>query len=198
LNKVKQVLVLLVLIFNFELKAESMEKATFGAGCFWCVEAIFEQINGVTSVKSGYMGGDDSKANYRDVCAGNSGHAEVIQIEFDTNQISFKQLLEVLFSVHDPTTLNRQGNDVGSQYRSAIFYHNNTQKEDALSIIDQLNKAKIWSRSIVTEVVEAKRFYDAEAYHQDYYSSNTDQPYCNIVITPKLEKFKKVFSNLVK
>ncbi len=171
--------------------------ATFGGGCFWCTEAIFKQLNGVKSVTSGYSGGDTLNPTYQEVCEGNTGHAECIQIIFDPGQISYAELLEVFWMTHDPTTLNRQGADVGTQYRSVIFYHNEEQNEQATQYKDKLNAQKIWNHPIVTEITKFERFYPAEDYHQNYYILNKNQGYCRIVITPKLEKFKKVFSERI-
>ena len=196
--KVKQVILLIVLILKFEMKAEDMEQATFGAGCFWCIEAIFEQIEGVNTVKSGYMGGDPERTTYDDICTGTSGHAEVIHVLYNPELVSYTQLLEVFFSIHNPTTLNKQGYDVGTQYRSAIFYHSEYQRSTAEHVIAKLTADKIWDDPIVTEITLADSFYSAEVYHQNYFESNKEQPYCNLVIKPKVEKFKKVFSNLLK
>lgn len=196
--KVKQVILLIVLILKFEMKAEDMEQATFGAGCFWCIEAIFEQIEGVNTVKSGYMGGDPERTTYDDICTGTSGHAEVIHVLYNPELVSYTQLLEVFFSIHNPTTLNKQGYDVGTQYRSAIFYHSEYQRSTAEHVIAKLTADKIWDDPIVTEITLADSFYSAEIYHQHYFESNKEQPYCNLVIKPKVEKFKKVFSNLLK
>jgi peptide-methionine (S)-S-oxide reductase len=177
---------------------ETMETATFGAGCFWCVEAIFQRLKGVEDVKSGYMGGKIKNPTYREVCSGLTGHAEVVQIKFNPAIISYKDLLEVFFQTHDPTTLNRQGADVGTQYRSVIFYHNQQQKELAEKIKDELNKNKVFDKPVVTEITEASEFYVAEDYHQNYYNLNSSEPYCTYVIKPKLEKFKKVFRDKLK
>ncbi len=186
-----------VLFFSFNLMSQQV--ATFGAGCFWCVEAIFDQLQGVHSVASGYMGGQTLNPTYKDVCSGTTGHAEVIQIQYDQNIISYKELLEVFFSVHDPTTLNRQGNDRGTQYRSAIFFHTAEQQQEAEYYKKQLDDQKIYDRTIVTEISEASKFYKAEDYHQNYYELNKNaNPYCSAVITPKYEKFKKVFSSKLK
>lgn len=180
------------------MKAEDMEQATFGAGCFWCIEAIFEQIEGVNTVKSGYMGGDPERTTYDDICTGTSGHAEVIHVLYNPELVSYTQLLEVFFSIHNPTTLNKQGYDVGTQYRSAIFYHSEYQRITAEHVIAKLTVDQIWDDPIVTEITLADSFYSAEVYHQNYFESNKEQPYCNLVIKPKVEKFKKVFSNLLK
>lgn len=177
---------------------ERLDTATFGAGCFWCVEAIFQQIKGVKSVKSGYTGGHIKNPAYREVCNGTTGHAEVAQIVFNPDTVSFTKLLEVFFQTHDPTTLNKQGADVGTQYRSAIFYHSQEQKEIAEKVIEKLTSENIFDKPIVTEVSKIGEFYPAEDYHQNYYNNNSEQGYCRIVITPKLEKFKKVFGDLVK
>lgn len=171
-----------------------MEIATFGAGCFWCVEAVFQRLNGVEKVVSGYMGGNVKDPTYREVCGGRTNHAEVIQITFDPELISYPKLLEVFWMTHDPTTLNRQGADVGSQYRSAIFFHSNEQKEEAELIREKLNQAGIFQNPIVTEITPATEFYEAEDYHQNYYNLNPNQGYCQVVIPPKLEKLKKLFS----
>lgn len=171
---------------------------TFGAGCFWCVEAIFQQLKGVLSVKSGYSGGNTPNPTYSEVCSGTTGHAEVCQITYDPAQISFPELLEVFWKTHDPTTLNRQGADVGTQYRSVIFYHTQEQKDLAENYKRKLEEAGIYNSPIVTEIRPFKAFYKAEDYHQDYYNNNTSAPYCNFVITPKLEKFTKVFHDKMK
>ena len=175
-----------------------LEKITFGAGCFWCVEAVFRELKGVYSVVSGYSGGARPDPTYEQVCSGATGHAEVIQVEYDSSEISFDELLEVFWSVHDPTTLNRQGADVGTQYRSVIFYHNEEQKQKAEAYLQQLNDAKAFPNKIVTEIVPLKNFYAAENYHQDYYKANGSQPYCAMVIKPKMDKFRKVFKDKLK
>lgn len=177
---------------------KNLETATLGAGCFWCVEAIFENLKGVESVESGYSGGDNKNPTYKEVCSGTTNHAEVCQIKFDPEVISFEELLEVFWQTHDPTTLNKQGADVGTQYRSVIFYHTNKQKELAETYKSKLIEAKVFSTPIVTEISPAVKFYIAENYHQDYYQANKSQPYCNMVITPKLEKFKKIFEQKLK
>ncbi len=174
------------------------ETATFGSGCFWCTEAIFEKLKGVESVVSGYSGGTTDNPTYKEVCSGETGHAEVTQITYDPSIISFTELLEVFWKTHDPTTLNRQGNDVGTQYRSVIFYHNEEQKKIAEEYKKKLEEAKIYANPIVTEITKFKKFYPAENYHQDYYEQNKSQPYCSFVITPKVEKFKKVFEDKLK
>jgi peptide-methionine (S)-S-oxide reductase len=181
-----------------EIKQGNMEIATLGAGCFWCVESVFLDLKGVTKVESGYSGGPKPNPTYKEVCSGTTGHAEVVQVTFDPAALSFEEVLEVFFQTHDPTTLNRQGNDVGTQYRSAIFYHSDNQKEKALSIIKALNESKAWDKPIVTEVSAATAFFPAEDYHQNYYNLNKEQPYCQYVIRPKLEKFRKVFKEKLK
>lgn len=175
-----------------------MEKATLGAGCFWCVEAVFQRIEGVTSVVSGYTGGKTENPTYKQICTGNTGHAEVAQITFEPQKISFKELLDVFWRTHDPTTLNRQGNDSGTQYRSAIFYHNEKQKLIAEQSKKEANELKIWPDPIVTEINPLTAFYEAEDYHQNYYNDNTSQPYCSYVITPKVQKLKKEFADKLK
>lgn len=177
----------------------SLSKATFGAGCFWCVEAIFQEIKGVDTVVSGYSGGAVLDPTYKEVCSGTTGHAEVIQVYFDESIVSFETLLEVFWKTHDPTTLNRQGADVGTQYRSVIFYHSIEQKETAELYKKKLNEAGIWDDPIVTEISAFEKFYAAEEYHQNYYRENgATNGYCRVVITPKVEKFKKVFEHLKK
>ena len=170
-----------------------MALATFGAGCFWCVEAAFQQLKGVTSVFSGYSGGHIENPTYEQVCTGSTGHAEVCQIEYDPEKISYEELLEVFFEIHDPTTLNRQGNDVGTQYRSVIFYHNEDQKKKAEKLKAELDAKGLWKNPIITELLPLSKFYKAEDYHQNYYRNNPNQPYCRVVIKPKLQKFEKVF-----
>jgi peptide-methionine (S)-S-oxide reductase len=174
------------------------DTATFGAGCYWCVEAIFQRLNGVISVESGFSGGHIKNPSYREVCTGTTGHAEVCQITFDPNVIGYDELLEVFWKTHDPTTLNRQGNDSGTQYRSVILYHNDQQRIRASQYKEKLEKAGIWNDPIVTEIVPFVAFYKAEDYHQDYYNQNASKPYCTFVITPKIEKFEKVFHDKIK
>jgi peptide-methionine (S)-S-oxide reductase len=176
----------------------NLETITLGGGCYWCIEAIYQRLEGVVKVESGFSGGDMKNPSYRDVCNGNTGHAEVVQVTFDTTKTTLDEVFKVFFTVHDPTTLNRQGADAGTQYRSAIFYRNEEQKKAAESIIADLNKAKVYSDPIVTEVSPFKVFYKAEDYHQDYYNQHGSQPYCQIVIRPKLEKFEKVFKDRLK
>ncbi len=177
---------------------DSLETITLGAGCFWCVEAVFDQLKGVESVQSGYSGGKVKNPSYKEVCSGLTGHAEVCQVTYNPSVISLTELLEVFFSTHNPTTLNRQGADVGTQYRSAIFYHNEAQKEISEKIIAQLNEDKVFPDPIVTEVTAYTNFYPAEDYHNDYYELNGSQPYCRAVIKPKLDKFKKTFEDKLK
>jgi len=174
------------------------EKATFGAGCFWCVEAVFQQLRGVEDVVSGYSGGSVKNPSYREVTSGRTGHAEAIQLSYDPSVISYRELLEVFWSVHDPTTLNRQGADVGTQYRSAIFYHNPEQKKLAEEYRKKLDESGAFGDPIVTEITAFTAFYPAEDYHQEYYFNNPGQPYCRAVIQPKMEKFRKVFSEKLK
>jgi len=175
-----------------------IQHATFGAGCFWCTEAVFQNLKGVVRSVSGYMGGHLDNPTYMEVCNGDTGHAEVIQVDFNTDEISYEELLLVFFKTHDPTTLNRQGNDVGSQYRSVIFYHNQEQKEQAEAMIDSLTKESVFDKPIVTELVPVTSFYEAEDYHQNYYSQNPDKPYCAFVIQPKLNKFIREFKEKLK
>jgi peptide-methionine (S)-S-oxide reductase len=174
------------------------EIATFGNGCFWCTEAIFQRIEGVNAVASGYSGGSVKDPTYKEVCSGLTGHAEVIQVTFDPAIVSYAALLEVFWRTHDPTTLNRQGNDVGSQYRSVIFYHDETQRQTAEELMQQLTEAGVYDQPIVTEIVPFERFYKAEDYHQNYFVDNGNVPYCAIIVQPKVEKFKKVFSDKLK
>lgn len=174
------------------------DTATFGAGCFWCVEAIFLQLEGVDSVASGYSGGHVKNPTYRQVCDGTTGHAEVIQVIYDPKVISYADLLQAFWSSHDPTTLNRQGNDIGTQYRSVIYYHSPQQKADAEKYKKELDASGTFANPIVTEISPFEVFYKAEDYHQDYYNLNEDQPYCQFVIRPKIEKFEKVFKSKLK
>jgi len=174
-----------------------METATFGAGCYWCIEAIFQRLNGVVSVESGFSGGHVRNPSYKEVCTGTTGHAEVCNITYNPSVINYLELLEVFWKIHDPTTLNRQGNDVGTQYRSAIFYRNQQQKELALEMKEKLDTAEIWEDPIVTEIVPFESFYRAEDYHQDYYNQNASQPYCRFVIAPKIGKFEKIFKDKI-
>jgi peptide-methionine (S)-S-oxide reductase len=172
----------------------TQEVATLGGGCFWCLEAVFEQVRGVTKVESGYAGGTTPDPTYKQVCTGATGHAEVVQVTFDPGVISYREILDVFFGIHDPTTPNRQGVDVGTQYRSAIFYHSSQQQRVAEERIAALNAEKIWSAPIVTEVVPFREFFKAEDYHQGYFRANSGQPYCQAVVSPKVAKFRKHFA----
>ena len=176
----------------------NLQTATLAGGCFWCLEAVFDEVKGVHSVESGYAGGHVEDPSYREVCTGRTGHAEVVQIHFDPNVVSYRDLLSVFFAIHDPTTLNRQGADVGTQYRSAIFYHNDEQQRIAEELIRELNAQKIWDRPIVTEVTKLDKFYIAEEYHQEYFARNPYQPYCQAVVAPKVSKFRKHFLDLLR
>ncbi len=175
-----------------------MELATLGAGCFWCVEAVFDDLRGVKSVVSGYSGGHTESPTYREVCSETTGHAEVVNVEFDPNEISFGDVLHVFFAVHDPTTKDRQGNDIGSSYRSAIFFHSDEQEKIARETIASLNKQSIFDNPIVTEVAKFTNFYSAEDYHQEYFANNPNQPYCAAVVAPKVIKFRKMFIDRLK
>lgn len=175
--------------------SDTLQTAIFGAGCFWCVEAVFQRVEGVVKIESGYSNGDVKNPTYREVCYGKTGHAEVCKIWYDSSKVSFETLLSVFWQTHDPTTLNRQGNDVGTQYRSAIFYTTEGQKAAAEKYKTELDKSGAFSAPIVTEITAVHNYYPAEDYHQDYYNQNGDQPYCQFVIAPKLEKFKKVFGD---
>ena len=179
-------------------QTSNLETATFGSGCFWCTEAIFERVKGVSSVVSGYSGGTVNNPTYNEVCDGTTGHAECTQITFDSAFVSYDELLEIFWKTHDPTTLNKQGNDVGTQYRSVIFYHNDKQKQKAEYYKNKLIEEKIWDKPIVTEITKFEKFYPAEDYHQEYYENNPSQGYCVYVITPKVEKFEKIFKNKLK
>jgi peptide-methionine (S)-S-oxide reductase len=174
------------------------DTATLGGGCFWCLEAVYRELTGVEKVESGYSGGTVPNPTYEQVCTGTTGHAEVVQVTFDPAIISFREILEIFFSIHDPTTLNRQGNDVGTQYRSAIFYHSEEQKSIAEAMIRELDGAGHWRTPIVTEVTPFTAFYRAEDYHQEYYQNNSRQPYCRVVISPKLAKFRKQYVTKLK
>ncbi|OXB16374.1 peptide-methionine (S)-S-oxide reductase [Flavobacterium reichenbachii] len=183
---------------NTAKKSSNLETITIGGGCYWCVEAVYENLDGVKSVVSGFSGGKAANPTYEEVCTGNTGHAEVVQITYDKNITDINEIFKVFFTVHDPTTLNRQGADVGTQYRSVIFYKNAEQKKAAENIIAELNKAKVYNNPIVTKVEPFKAFYKAEDYHQNYYANNKNQPYCKMVIQPKIEKFEKVFKDKMK
>lgn len=186
---------------NYPMNSENsgkLDTATFGAGCFWCVEAIFQQVNGVISVQSGYSGGNIINPSYKEVCSGRTGHAEVCQLVYDPSVVSYDELLEIFWQTHDPTTLNRQGADVGTQYRSVVFYHNDYQKDRAVYFKDKLNQENAFLSPIVTEISPFINFYKAEDYHQNYYNLNSGEGYCRIVIKPKLDKFEKVFKDKMK
>jgi peptide-methionine (S)-S-oxide reductase len=174
------------------------EIATLAGGCFWCLEAVYDQLNGVISVESGYSGGHVRNPSYREVCSGRTGHAEVVQITFDPAVVSYRELLEVFFTIHDPTTLNRQGADVGTQYRSAIYTHSPEQEATARAVIQEIEAAHLWPSPLVTEVTPAQSFYVAEDYHQEYFANNGGQPYCQVVIAPKVAKFRKHYLNKLK
>jgi len=180
------------------MKNTDLETATLGAGCFWCVEAIFERVNGVEEVLSGYSGGKIANPTYREVSSGLTGHAEVVQVRFDPTVISYAKILEIFFKTHNPTMLNRQGADVGTQYRSVIFYHTDEQKAIAQDVKNMLSRAAIWNDPIVTEITPFTAFYKAEDYHQNYLENNTKQPYCQMVILPKIDKFEKLFEEYLK
>lgn len=196
--------ILLICLFALSLngisqnKKANLETITLGGGCYWCVEAVYENLDGVKSVVSGFSGGNVANPTYEEVCTGETGHAEVVQITYDKTVTDINEIFKVFFTVHDPTTLNRQGADVGTQYRSVIFYRNDEQKKAAQSIIADLNKAKVYNSPIVTKVEPFKVFYKAEDYHQNYYANNKNQPYCKMVIQPKIEKFEKVFKDKLK
>ena len=175
-----------------------MATATLAGGCFWCLEAVFLRLRGVDRVESGYAGGHVENPGYRAVCTGTTGHAEVVQVDFDPQQITYRELLEVFFAIHDPTTLNRQGADVGTQYRSAIFYHDDGQKQEAERTIAELGAQDIWDNPIVTEVVPLTKFYPAEDYHREYYDRNPEQGYCQVVISPKVAKLRQKFAEKLK
>jgi peptide-methionine (S)-S-oxide reductase len=174
------------------------ETATLAGGCFWCLEAVFDELKGVGSVESGYAGGHVQNPTYKAVCSGNTGHAEVVQVKFDPAVLSYRDLLNVFFAIHDPTTLNRQGADTGTQYRSAIFYHSPEQKETAETLIKELNEQKIWDHPIVSQVAPLSNYYVAEDYHQEYFANNPNQPYCQAVVAPKVSKFRKHFLEMLK
>ena len=179
-------------------QAKKLQKATFGMGCFWCSEALFQRLDGVVTVRSGYEGGTVANPSYEDVCTGTTGHAEVIEVTYDPAKIKYDELLEVFWKSHDPTTLNRQGTDVGTQYRSVVFYHNDEQKQIAEKYKKELNSIKAFANPVVTTINKAQPFYLAEKYHQDYFNNNASQPYCRMVILPKMEKLEKVFKAKLK
>ena len=174
------------------------ETATLAGGCFWCLEAVFDELRGVRDVVSGYMGGARPDPTYEQVCSGTTGHAEVVRLEFDPDEASFREILEVFFTIHDPTTLNRQGNDTGTQYRSAVFFHSPEQERTAREVIGEMEAAGVWADPIVTEVVPASEFFPAEAYHQEYFARNPTQPYCQVVVAPKVSKFRKKYLERLK
>jgi len=176
----------------------NLQTATLAGGCFWCLEAVFDEIKGIHGVESGYAGGFVDNPSYREVCNGDTGHAEVIQVHFDPNIVSYRDLLNVFFAIHDPTSLNRQGADVGTQYRSAILYYDDEQKKIAEELVKDLNSQQIWDKPIVTEVAKLDKFYMAEDYHQEYFASNPYQPYCMAVVAPKVSKFRKHFLEMLK
>ena len=175
-----------------------VEMATLGGGCFWCLEAVYDDMDGVISVESGYMGGHKAKPTYKEVCGGNTGHAEVVRVNFDADRVSFGDILDVFFAIHDPTTRDRQGNDTGSQYRSVIFYHSEEQRKTAVEKIQELEKEHVWGSPIVTEVQPAAEFWQAEDYHQEYFKNNSTQPYCVFVVNPKVQKFRMKFGDRLK
>lgn len=178
--------------------AQNLQQATLAGGCFWCLESAFNGLKGIESAYSGYAGGQVKNPSYEQVCQGKTGHAEVVRVTFDANEISYKELLEIFFALHDPTQLNRQGNDIGPQYRSAIFYHDSEQKEQAQALIQELEEQQLWPGRIVTELVEVNNYYQAEDYHQDYFSNNPQNTYCNMVVAPKLAKFRQKFARRLK
>ena len=185
-------------VLSMKNRVDKYQKATLGGGCFWCLEAAFQRLEGVKTVTSGYSGGHKENPTYKEVCTGDTGHAEVIQLDFDPGIITFQELLEIFFFIHNPTTLNRQGGDVGTQYRSVIFYHSDIQKETAEEFIKMIEDEQIYDKPIVTQLVEFQTFYPAEDYHQDYYINNTEQAYCNMVISPKLSKFRSKYKEKLK
>jgi peptide-methionine (S)-S-oxide reductase len=179
-------------------KALSLEVATLAGGCFWCLEGVFREVDGVENVVSGYTGGTTVNPTYEQVCSGTTGHAETVQVTFNPSRLSYREILEIFFSVHDPTTLNRQGADVGTQYRSAIFYHNEQQKRVAEELTGELSKAQLWNKPIVTQIVPLGTFYPAEDYHQEYFSRHPEQAYCQMVIAPKISKLRKQWTKHLK
>jgi peptide-methionine (S)-S-oxide reductase len=183
---------------TLEADMPTQEITTLGGGCFWCLEAVFDDMAGVISVESGYMGGHVENPTYRAICTGSTGHVEVVQVTFDPSITTFRDILEVFFAIHDPTTRDRQGNDSGPQYRSAIFYHSPEQKAVAEEVIREIEKEKLWSNPVVTEVRPAEKFYVAEDYHQEYFQNNPNQPYCSYIVAPKLKKFREKFEQKVK
>ena len=176
----------------------SLEVATLAGGCFWCIEAVFREVDGIENVVSGYTGGTTANPTYQQVCTGKTGHVEAAQVSFNTSKISYREILEIFFSIHDPTTLNKQGADMGTQYRSVIFYHNNHQKTVAEEVITELDKSHQWQKPIVTQIVPLDKFYPAEDYHQEYLSRHPEQAYCQIVVSPKVNKFRKQWAKRLK
>jgi len=189
---------ILLSVVSSNAQSKKLQKATFGMGCFWCSEALFQKLEGVTAVRSGYEGGSVANPSYEDVCTGATGHAEVIELTYDPAKVKYDELLEVFWKSHDPTTLNRQGADIGTQYRSVVFYHSDEQKQIAESYKKKLNETKAFGKPVVTEISKASAFYVAENYHQDYFNKNSNQPYCRLVILPKMEKLEKVFKARLK
>lgn len=179
------------------MSKSNLQKATLGGGCFWCLEAVYQQVRGVVHVESGYAGGQTLNPDYDSVCTGQTGHAEVVQIEFDADVLTYQKILEIFFAIHDPTTLNRQGNDIGSQYRSVIYAHDKEQRMIAKNIIEQLTQENIFDQPIVTELADLPTYYRAEDYHQNYFNNHPDQGYCAFVVSPKVSKFRKQFSELL-
>ncbi|WP_114436460.1 peptide-methionine (S)-S-oxide reductase MsrA [Marinilabilia salmonicolor] len=195
----KLFLFILIIPLSIMIQANSKEEtAILGGGCFWCIEAVFEELQGVTKVESGYSGGKIANPTYREVCSGLTGHAEVIRVFFDPARITYKEILSVFFSVHDPTTLNRQGADVGTQYRSVIFYNSEQQRQEAEEVIEELKRQEVYNKPVVTEISPAGDFFVAENYHQNYFENNPNQPYCQVVINPKLKKFREKFEQKLK
>lgn len=197
----KYLSIMVIVLFSFSnagAQAKKLQKATFGMGCFWCTEALFQRLNGVVSVRSGYEGGQVPNPTYDEVCSGTTGHAEVIEVTYDPLKIKYDELMEVFWKSHDPTTLNRQGADVGTQYRSVVFYHNEEQKQLAEKYKKELNDTKAFDKPVVTAIAKAAPFYVAENYHQDYFNKNRNKPYCRMVILPKMEKLEKVFKAKLK
>ncbi len=192
-------LIVILLIMNPKtFNNNYMEQATLGGGCFWCTEAVYKELKGVLKVLPGYSGGHLKNPSYQEVTTGKTGHAEVVQITFDPEVVSFAEILEIFFKVHDPTTLNRQGNDIGTQYRSVIFYHTEEQKQTSEKVIELLEKENVYDNSVVTEVTAFERFFIAEDYHHNYFERNPNQPYCSFVVSPKVEKFRKIFKEKLK
>ena len=177
---------------------ENLQTVVLGGGCFWCLEAVFDRMEGVRSVESGYMGGHVDNPTYRQVCNGDTGHVEVVRVTFDPGKVSYREIMDVFFSIHDPTTPNRQGNDIGTQYRSAIFYSSEEQYRESKKVIDELNAAHIWPNPIVTSLEPATKFFVAEDYHQEYFANNGSQPYCQLVVAPKVKKFEQKFARKMK